>query len=155
MTPTEIDQWLSSIDRDRPWLAEKLGISMGTLYNGFSKGFTKRSIKGIQELMNESANGGGDFEVTFTASEFERIEQARKLLGIATRKLYYEEAITEYTTQILQREFTEGQSINAQNIAHFPSNQPSSLAAEDPSHYDSSSGAKPRPQKPKKNGTED
>ena len=95
MPPSEIDDWLNSIDRDRQWLANKLGISMGTLYNGFSKGFTKRSITRIKDLMNE---------VTFTAREFERIEQARKLLGIATRKLFYEEAIIGYTDQTLAAE---------------------------------------------------
>lgn len=107
MTPSEIDEWLNSIDRDRQWLANKLGISMGTLYNGFSKGFTKRSITRIKDLMNEVATSGGDFEVTFTAREFERIEQARKLLGIATRKLFYEEAIIGYTDQTLATEAGE------------------------------------------------
>ena len=153
MTPAEIDQWLSSIDRDRPWLAEKLGISMGTLYNGFSKGFTKRSLKGIEELVNEAANGVGDFEVTFTAREFERIEQARKLLGIATRKLYYEEAIAEYTDQILARE-AGGKTPYGENISHFPATQSSSLAAEDPAVYGASSGKQARKIKDK-NGTED
>ncbi len=153
MTPVEIDQWLSSIDRDRPWLAEKLGISMGTLYNGFSKGFTKRSLKGIQELMREAAGGGGDFEVTFTAREFERIEQARKLLGIASRKQYYEGAIAEYTDQILASE-AAGKTTGAQNISQFPGHQPSSIAAEDPAVYDSSSG-KPARKAKDKTGTED
>lgn len=155
MTPAEIDAWLSANDHDRPWLAAQLGMSPGSIYNSFSKGFSARTLKAIEKLMNPLGVDNGGLEVTFTAREFERIEEARKLLGIATRKLYYEEAITEYTTQVLQRESTEGQSSSRQNIAHFPSYLPSSLAAEDPGHYDSSSGVKPRPPKPKKNGTED
>jgi|GEM_PF-3521597 len=157
MTPEDVDQWLLSIERDRSWLADKLGIKMGTLYNGFSKGFTPRTIKGIRDLMEEAANSSnGEFEVTFTAREFERIEEARKLLGIATRKLYYEEAITEYTSQILAREAQESQTDTAQNISYFPSAQPSSGATEDPTAYDSSSGKRPRKIEDKnKDGTND
>ena len=70
--------------------------------NGFSKGFTKRSLKGIEELVNEAANGVGDFEVTFTAREFERIEQARKLLGIATayRTVVASDGVVSETTKV-------------------------------------------------------
>ena len=60
--------------------------------------------------MNPPGAEEGGLEVTFTAREFERIEDARKLLGIATRKLYYEEAIAEYTDQILAREASESQT---------------------------------------------
>lgn len=155
MTPTEIDEWLASIERDRPWLAEKLGISMGTLYNGFSKGFTARSLKALEKLMHASASAAGEFEVTFTAREFERIEEARKLLGIATRKLYYEEAIAEYTDQILAREAAD-KTTAAQNISHFPAPMPSSLVAEEPTAYASSPGQKEKKKRPTdKTGTED
>lgn len=104
MTPEEIDIWLSDIGKDRRWLAEKLGISLGTLYNGFSKGFSPRSLKAISDIKNQSNSHSGGLEVTFTAREFERIEAARSLLGLPTRKHYYESAITEFTDQILSQE---------------------------------------------------
>lgn len=155
MTPEEIDQWLESANHDRPWLAAKLGISMGTLYNGFSKGFSPRSIKAIRALMVESESSSDALEVTFTAREFERIEEARKLLGIATRKLYYEEAIAEYTDQILDREAAD-KTTTAQNISHFPAPMPSSLVAEEPTSYASSSGGKEKKKHhTDKTGTED
>lgn len=152
MTPEEIDLWLTQNGHDREWLAAELGYSKGSIYNSFSKGFSKRTLAAITKLMNPPGTETGGLEVTFTAREFERIEAARKLLGIATRKLYYEEAITEYTDQILERENAAAKSPGAQNITHFPAQQPSSLVAEDSPPYGSSSGKKkPR----KKNGTED
>ena len=110
MTPAKIDAWLTANERNRPWLAEQLGMSVGAIYNSFSKGFSARTLKAIEGLMNPPGAEEGGLEVTFTAREFERIEDARKLLGIATRKLYYEEAIAEYTDQILAREASESQT---------------------------------------------
>lgn len=107
MTPAKIDAWLTSMGKDRQWLADKLGIRMGTLYNGFSKGFSPRSIKAITDIMAAEASADSHFEVNFTAQEFEQIERARKLLGISTRKLYYEEAITSFTDEVLAREAAE------------------------------------------------
>lgn len=153
MDKDEIKEWLQQIGKDRTWLAAQVGCTPGTLNQWFSKlGFPEWGIKSINRLMNPSGEGDNGLEVTFSAREFERIETARKLLGIATRKLYYEEAITEYTDQILERENAAAKSPGAQNITHFPAQQPSSLVAEDSPPYGSSSGKKkPR----KKNGTED
>lgn len=103
MTTAEIDAWLSANEHDRPWLAQQLGMSLGSIYNSFSRGFSARTLKAIEKLMNPPGAEEGGLEVTFTAREFERIEEARKLLGIATRKLYYEEAITEYTALFASR----------------------------------------------------
>ena len=104
MEPEEIDRWLISIGQDRAWLKDKLGISMGTLYNGFSKGFSPRSLKAIRSLKEAEAASPNGLQVIFTADEFERIEEARKLIGTPTRKLFYEQAITEFTDDILARE---------------------------------------------------
>lgn len=104
MEPEEIDRWLISIAQDRAWLKDKLGISMGTLYNGFSKGFSPRSLKAIRSLKEAEAASPNGLQVIFTADEFERIEEARKLIGTPTRKLFYEQAITEFTDDILARE---------------------------------------------------
>jgi len=150
MTPEKIDAWLAANDRDRAWLATQLSMSLGSIYNGFSKGFSARTLNAIEQLMSPTNSDTAGLEVTFTAREFERIEDARNLLGIATRKLYYEESIIEYTTQILARETAAAKS-PPQNITPFFTHTASKVA-EDPAPYGSSPGTKKRPSK---NGTED
>jgi hypothetical protein len=155
MDKDKLKSWLATEGRDREWLANQIGSVKGTVDQWFSRGFPEWACKSIERLMHpiEGGNDTTGFEVTFTAREFERIEEARKLLGIATRKLYYEEAIAEYTDQILAREAAD-KTTAAQNISHFPAPMPSSLVAEDPTAYGASSGKPAR--KPKaKTGTED
>ena len=167
MDKEKLKGWLATEGHDREWLASQIGCSKGTVDQWFSRGFPDWAVKSIEKLMRppEWGNDSTGFEVTFTAREFERIEQARKLLGIATRKLYYEEAIAEYTDQILAREAreareaseaseaSESQTTTAQKISHFPAQQSSSRDAEDPTAYDASSGKPVK--KAKKSGTED
>ncbi|WP_395734128.1 hypothetical protein [Prosthecobacter sp.] len=133
MTPAKIDAWLTSMGKDRQWLADKLGIRMGTLYNGFSKGFSPRSIKAISDIMAAEASAANHFEVNFTAQEFEQIERARKLLGISTRKLFYEEAITGFADEVIAREAQE--LAESTKATHFPerSNLIAMVAEEPPS----------------------
>ena len=83
--------------------------------------------------MNPPGTEESGLEVTFTAREFERIEEARKLLGIATRKLYYEEAIAGFTDQVLTSE-AASKTGAAQNITYLSGHQASSMVAEDPPH---------------------
>ena len=147
MDKKKLIKWLADNDHDRDWLAAQLGNSKGTIDQWFSKGFPDTATKSIERLMNPPGSENGGLEVAFTAREFERIEQARALLGIASRKLYYEEAIAEFTDKILASE-AGAKRPKGKNISPFPTDQQSSRAAEDPGNYDSSSGEEP------KNGTD-
>lgn len=101
MKQEQIDAWLEEIGRDRAWLASQLGVSLGTVYNWFSKGFSKQAIKGIENLMKPSSDG---LEVSFSAREFDLIEKARAISGHATRAHFYHDIILEGTDRILQAE---------------------------------------------------
>lgn len=108
MDKEEIKDWLAKIGKDRIWLADQIGCTPGTLNQWFSKlGFPEWAMKSIQRLMNPTGSTTA-LEVSFTASEFERIEAARKLLGLPSRKDYYETAISEFTSDILDREAAAG-----------------------------------------------
>jgi len=105
MDKEEIKDWLSKTGKDRTWLADQIGCTPGTLNQWFSKlGFPEWACKSLQRLMNPTGGSSTALEVSFTASEFERIEAARKLLGLPSRKDYYETAISEFTSDILDRE---------------------------------------------------
>lgn len=109
MDKEEIKDWLSKTGKDRTWLADQIGCTPGTLNQWFSKlGFPEWAIKSLQRLMNPTGGSSTALEVSFTASEFERIEAARKLLGLPSRKDYYETAISEFTSDILEREAAAG-----------------------------------------------
>lgn len=114
MTPTDLEDYVSKLKawmRDqnitRSDLAGDLGISKGTLDNWCSKGFPDWGIKAVARLMHPLVAEGDDLEVSFTTREFDRIEEARRLVGSPTRKAFYEEAILDYASQILAREAAE------------------------------------------------
>ncbi len=109
-TPEQIDEWLKTTGKDRAWLADKIGIRMGTLYNCFSRGFPTRTLKAIEQLMEAGNPENSGLEVSFSAKEFELIEQARKLSGHATRAEFYHDAIMEFTDELMQKEETEKDS---------------------------------------------
>jgi hypothetical protein len=120
MKPKEIDDWLKANKHDRAWLAAELAVSTGTVYNWFSKGFPDWAIKAIERLANPTQDHTSGLEVTFTAREFDRIEEARKLSGQPTRTQYYTDAILEYTDQILANEKIASQSAGQGTIAISP-----------------------------------
>jgi hypothetical protein len=92
----EIEAWLKANGRDREWMAEQLAASIGTVYNWFSKGFSRPAMKTIGLLMqrDEQATPTNDTGlIQFTVDEFERIETARKRAGYETRPPFYRDAI--------------------------------------------------------------
>lgn len=93
----DIDAWLKSRGRDREWLAEQIPASVGTVYNWFSKGFSKPALKVIELLMERDKAPCGKAQDTgliqFTVDEFERIERARQRAGYESRPPFYRDAI--------------------------------------------------------------
>lgn len=131
MDRDQITKWLKNQSKNRHWLAEQIPCTYGTLTQWFSKGFPEWAVTSIERVMKlHGAEISGGLEVTLTAKEFEKIEEARKLLGIATRKLFYEEAITAYADQILARE--AGKTPPATNITDFTSGLPKAAEATPP-----------------------
>lgn len=129
MDKKEIKDWLSRMGKDRAWLAEQIGCTIGTLNQWFSKmGFPEWALKSIQRLMNPEKGTAG-LEVTFTSAEFERIERARELSGHSTRAEYYQTAITEYTDKILADEAKSQAPTVIQGP--FPRTSSSSIGADD------------------------
>lgn len=45
--PDSIRAWLNGLDKDRAWLAERIGVSKRTLDNWFSDGFPCYALKSI------------------------------------------------------------------------------------------------------------
>jgi hypothetical protein len=127
MKQEQIDAWLEEIGRDRAWLASQLGVSLGTVYNWFSKGFSKQAIKGIENLMKPASDG---LEVSFSAREFDLIEKARSISGHATRAHFYHDIILEGTERILQAEE------KARKVVPLKTGEaPTAYAAEEPGTY--------------------
>lgn len=89
--------------KDRPWLAEQIGISLGTLYNQFSHGFTKRSKERLAELMTPKKTGQ-EIELSFTDREFDTILEAMRLTGYTSRRDFYHDSITERAETIIADE---------------------------------------------------
>ena len=127
MKPNEIDAWLKANNRDRAWLASELAVSTGTVYNWFSKGLPDWAIKAIERLANPTNDNSSGLEVTFTAREFDRIEQARKLSGQPTRTQYYTDAILEYTDHLLQAEKSTSLPTGYSSTANSPVASPSNI----------------------------
>lgn len=113
MDKKALTTWLANLGKDRTWLAEQIGSVKGTVDQWFSKGFPEWAEKSIERLMNPPGTETAGLEVTFTARQFERIEEARALVGARSRKEFYEMAITELTDDILAREKQEEQKHQA------------------------------------------
>lgn len=113
MDKDQITAWLVSIGKDRDWLGSQLVKSKGTIDQWFSRGFPESAQIAIERLMNPPGSETAGLEVTFTARQFERIEEARALVGARSRKEFYEMAITELTDDILAREKQEEQKHQA------------------------------------------
>ena len=127
MEKDEIKEWLTQIGKDRPWLAGQIGCTVGTLNQWFSKlGFPDWALKSIQRLMHPQGDTSG-LEVTFSAKEFELIEQARKLSEHPTRAAYYRDAIMEYTDHLLGLEKSVSQSTGMSSSAAQPVASPSNI----------------------------
>lgn len=146
MNPIELEDYVSKLKawmRDqnitRSDLAADLGISKGTLDNWCSKGFPEWGIKAVSRLMHPLVAEGDDLEVSFTTKEFDRIEEARRLVGSPTRKAFYEEAILEYVSHILAREDTD-QTKAATNITDFTSGLPKAAEKKRPYMGDDKTG---------------
>lgn len=133
MNPDQIDAWLEEIGHDRPWLASQLGVSLGTVYNWFSKGFSKQAIKGIENLMKPASPG---LEVSFTAREFDLIERARAISGHATRSMFYHDIILEGTDRILHGEKKSRKVVQLPNIE-----TPTARVAEEQAQYHTGAGS--------------
>jgi hypothetical protein len=145
MTKHEIKDWLDKSGKDRAWLAQQVGCTIGTLNQWFSKlGFPEWALLSIERLANPQQDKTCGLEVTFTAREFDRIEEARKLSGQPTRAEYYTDAILEYTDHILATEKFASQSAgqgtivtspvaSRSNITHLNPLEHHHIAADEPS----------------------
>jgi hypothetical protein len=115
LTKDEITFWLRQHNRNRRWLAEQCGVSEGTINNGFSAGFSDSILATIEKLMKLdelAANQPGDDAgmITFTTTEFERIEKARAAVGSPDRPQFYREAIMQFVadTEASEGRMTDG-----------------------------------------------
>lgn len=150
MDKPQILKWLKEKKQTREWLAGELGVSKGTIDQWFSKKFPEWAVKAIVRLEAQPIDLSSGLEVSFTAAEFETIEQARKLSEHPTRSAYYHTAIMAYTDDILAREADEPTKLNAATViakrpkplaSHpvktggtlypFPGAEPEALVAED------------------------
>jgi len=111
MNAETIKEWLKNEGRDRTWLAEQIGYTKGSVNNWLSAGraIPEPAKKLIDLLMQgRSSNLNDPFHVTFTAGEFEEIEQARQLVGAPTRPEFYHDAVMEKAEAIIAWEKAQG-----------------------------------------------
>jgi hypothetical protein len=109
-TKDEIAAWLKSHNRSREWLAEATGKSLGTIHNWFSNRsipddaratialLMERDLQERESALNAPVDDTG--LITFSTSEFERIERARAAVGSPTRPQFYREAIIQYVEDV-------------------------------------------------------
>lgn len=93
----QISRWLDQLEKDREWLARKCGVSKGTVDQWFSRGFSDQALATIGLLMQKE--GGAEDEaalISFNATEFEKIDKARRGLGYSSRPPFYSDAILDY-----------------------------------------------------------
>ncbi len=107
LTKNEIVTWLKDHRRDRQWLAKQCGVSVGTVNNWFSTGFSAAALAAIDKLMklDEMAAAHADPSddtglILFSTAEFERLERARALVGNPPRRQFYRDAILQYLNEI-------------------------------------------------------
>lgn len=106
-TKQEIEDWLTTLGRDRHWLAQQLNVSPDTVKGWLSAG---RSISGaavpfLWQLMRKPV---AEINPSFTMDEWERIEKAAAKLGMKAR---------EWITYILKKalaEDTQGDTAKSQ-----------------------------------------
>lgn len=110
MDKNEIAEWLDAIGKDRDWLASQCGTKKRTIDSWFStRGFPPWAAKMIENLQRSTApQSTGNFKVSFSAEEFERIEEARLVTGHTNRPAFYHDAIVDFADRIIEREQVTG-----------------------------------------------
>jgi hypothetical protein len=111
-TKDELAAWLKKHGRSREWLAEATGKSVGTIHNWFSNRSIPEDAKTtISLLMERDMQAAADALppddsglITFTTSEFERIERARAAVGNPSRPDFYRDAIIQFVDDIEEDE---------------------------------------------------
>ena len=130
MNAETIKEWLKAHGKDRKWLSQKTGYSLGTVNNWLSAGkpMPEPAKKLIEILMHGAPIVTSDdpFHVTFTAAEFEEIEEARQLVNM-TREEFYHEGVKELIAKVLD----EQNPFVGSSIYHLPEIQ-AAKAAEEP-----------------------
>jgi type I site-specific restriction-modification system R (restriction) subunit len=96
-TKQEIEDWLTTLGRDRHWLAQQLNVSPDTVKGWLSAG---RSISGaavplLWQLMRKPV---AEINPSFTMDEWERIEKTAAKVGMKAR---------EWITYILKKALSE------------------------------------------------
>lgn len=93
----QISDWLVQLGKDREWLSKKCGVSKGTVDQWFSRGFSDQAQATIGLLMQKEVRPEDETAlIAFNATEFEKIDRARRGLGYSSRPPFYRDAILDY-----------------------------------------------------------
>lgn len=93
----QISAWLVQLGKDREWLSKMCGVSKGTVDQWFSRGFSDQAQATIGLLMQKEVRPIDETAlITFNATEFEKIDRARRGLGYSSRPPFYRDAILDY-----------------------------------------------------------
>jgi hypothetical protein len=97
LTKEQISAWLLQLGKDRDWLSRMCGVSKGTVDQWFSRGFSDQALATIGLLMQKQEMPLDESAlISFNASEFEKIDRARRGLGYSARPPFYRDAILDY-----------------------------------------------------------
>lgn len=112
-----IQFWLESLhEGDRSWLATALGSSSKSTVDQYfsTRGFSDTAIAGIKNLMRldhleaqaslSTPAADETAMIPMTTGQFERVEQARSLVGNPPRPQFYANAIEEYVDRLLDHD---------------------------------------------------
>jgi len=101
-TEVQIKTWLRSNGKDREWLAAQLNTTKSVVDSWFStRGFPKDRLAAIQELM-EPEDSTSLIRIPFTDEEFQRAQQAARLVKEDDFQKYCQAAIAAQVSEDLQ-----------------------------------------------------
>ncbi len=115
-----VKTWLTEIDRPRQWLADELGIHVGSLNNQISQGrFSSFVEKHIERIMRDYQRDQEDRErekletepkMRLTYAQWDKLEHARKLAGYEDRDEFFLAALNRLADEILEAQQHKGKA---------------------------------------------
>jgi hypothetical protein len=101
LTIPVVREWLRETNRDRPWLAEVLGVSKRTVDNWFTSG--DLPLFASQHIRRIMAQEGSPGNLRFTLEQWDKIEAARRLAGYDDRTAFFTDALLHYTQSVVSQ----------------------------------------------------
>ncbi len=107
LTAQSLKDWLDTIEKDRHWLADELGVSKRTVDNWFTENkfplFAEKHIARIRAAERSP-------KIRFSEDEWELIERARALSGYDSRDEFFTSVLTAHAEKVVSDHSKEDNS---------------------------------------------